>query len=516
MAPPALADTVNAPSGVNVMFTGWSAGQSELSVAWTPQPQADGYEVAYAAGTNAPSSPGGGIDVPGASAGSASFALSYGGGPLSVSVWAYTGSSGSNVTALSAPTSVTYAVPGAPVVTATPVSGVVGAAAVSWSAPTLPGDTVVVRGGAGATDGPTGGVAVPLAAGQTTASVTGLPNFSPSNAGYRVAVYELRDGNPDDWSPASTTLAYAAPGPETFVTPSQTYDATHLTVNWTPASCSVVVASQICNYAVLVENPGTKVAVSPSDGTLETAATGTPNGTGAHVSDVVPGQVYTFTVFDVATIRDVEYWSAADSETLRDTALPNMTLTSSTGSTATADETVTLTAKLTTIGTTPTGSVTFRTAKGVLCNAVAVTTSHTAQCRVSAAVVGAQLAANPALGPTVVAVYSGDDVDSSNAVELPLAVQPITPSVTSRVVGPHTRRASVTVAVAGGAGPGTGTGKMSSGSHVLCVKSLSRGSAKCVATTTALGSGKHAITVHYAGSSSYRAKTVKVVVKLAR
>jgi hypothetical protein len=511
----AHADTLPSPGSPAVSFNGWSEGNSDLTVSWTPAAGADGYEVAYMFGDNAPTSPGAGteIPVPGGESTSTPLSVGFADGDISVSVFAYTGQPGALIN-LSAPASATSAVAGAPNVTATPVSGVAGHATLSWSAPPV-GDTLVLRTGNDSGNGPTSGTSVPITPGQTSVEISGLPAY-PSYTW--VGLYELGDGQSDNWSPPTTTLAFAAPPSEGKLVAGETDNATYYAVNWLPpGTCSAPLDS--CDHGVVVENPGTEVATSPSDGTVETDPGGT-TADAVNVTDITPGDTYTFTLFNVATIRGTSMWSPGESETVRPLASPIVTMSASPAAPVTAGQEITITASLTTIGTTPTGTVNFFTVKHHLCDAVVVTAAETASCQTNSDVISAEPSAEPPSGFDVYADYSGDFADDLSEGDLiVVTVDKADPdlNVASKPAGHASGRVTITARVRGGAGNGTGTITMTSGGHLVCARArLSKGHATCRATKSHLGAGRHSVTVRYSGNTSYKAKVHKTEIKLGK
>lgn len=502
----ALADTVATPTGLSASFAGWSSGLVDVSVSWTPQVGVGGYEVADSTTPAAPAPPG--KDVPGSASDSTTLSVTSSGGPLTVSLWAYTGTSAADASALSQPATTTVDVPDVPGVIAVPVSGARGKAELSWSAPTFAGDAIVVRQGPGAANGPTGGTAVPVAAGQSSAVITGLPDLAPSNND-PVAVYELQGGDPAKWSPASTTLAYAAPAPTLLGNQNPPTDPSHLVLTWGAWGCNIAVAGQSCNLDV-VENPGNKVAASPTDGKLEDSGLGLrPNAT---ITDLVLGDTYTFTLFNVVGMGSEFFWSIGSSATVKDVALPTISLSAPRTKISTSQH-VTLTAKLKTVGTNPTGTVTFDSPYKVLCKKVPLTAAHVVHCRTTGVAISAGNAGFGA-GPAVFARYSGDRYDASNDTELDLTISRVAAKISVRVAGQHRASATVTATVTGPAGPATGVITMLSGTKKLCTETLTHASATCTLTARRLGAGKHAVTIRYGGSSSYRSGSEKTTLAL--
>jgi hypothetical protein len=515
VAPPtAHSATIDSPGSPGVTFDSWSAGQSNLTVTWTAVAGADGYEVAQAPGDTAPSSPGSATVVTGGASDSAPITAGYSGSDVSVSVFAYTGAPG-NVTALSAPASVTFAIPGAPTLNSSAVSGTRGVVKLVWSAPSFAGDQLVLREGTGSSSGPTSGTAVPISDGDTSVEVSGLPDGNPGGGVY-FTMYELGASGSDDWA-YSSNLAFAAPTPEgAMVAPDITDDATQMHVSWGSPGCDTI-PGQECNHAVLVENPGSQVAGDPTDGKVETDHFGIPGGTGFNVTDVVPGHTYTFTVFNVAVRDTTLVWSASRSETAVDRAQPDVFMTSIPANAAAEGSPVTLYASLgTTIGTTPTGSVTFQTARHVLCANVALT-SRTARCETTATQIGAGFPTPPAQAVTIDAHYSGDGTDYPSDANIEFAIEKARPVMQLKTKGQRTRRVTIKAVVGGAAGRAAGHITMASGRHVICrAKPLVSGVVACKATTRKLGAGRHKVKVHYSGSSLYLARTARTTIKLAK
>lgn len=510
----AHADTIDPPWEPAVAFNSWSGDQSNLTVSWTPVSGADGYEVATAPGDTPPSSPGLSTAAPGGDTSSAPVAVDYSGDDVSVSVWAYTGEPG-NITALSTPASVTYAIPGAPTLTAAAVSGVRGEVKLSWAGPTFDGDTLVLRQGAGSSAGPTSGTAVPINAGDTSVTVSRLPDGTPANGTY-FTLYEEGSGGADDWS-YTDALGFAAPAPEgAMVQPNQSNDATQMHLTWEPPDCTPVVESQPCNHAILVENPGTKVANDPYDGKDETDLMGIPDGSGFDVNDVVAGDTYTFTVFNVDTSRAAGVaWSAPQSETLTDLATPLVTVAATPAFAAATYEGVTLKASVATIGTTPTGTITFTTGRHVLCTDAPITTDLTAQCQTSGAAVALD-SVSTAQPITIEAIYSGDSKDTGSSDSIDLTITRVTPAVSIKTSKQKAKHVAIKSVIRGADGAGTGTVTMTSGHKKICVKKLSGGTASCTATAKKLGSGRHKVKVVYSGSKLYKTKSTSKTIRLKK
>jgi hypothetical protein len=508
----AYADPLASPTDVAASFTGWSGGQSDLSVTWTPVAGADGYEINDAPGDSAPTSPGIDIAVPGGSSTASPLTVDWGGSDVSVSVFAYTGQPG-NVTALSAPGTVTFAVPGAPTLTATPVSGVRGHATLSWSAPTTPGDTLVLREGTDSAQGPTTGTSITIPAQQDSVEVSGLPD----NPAYTYfSLYELDGGQPADWSPASLTLAFAAPEPEgRLVSVTQTDDSPSFVVSWAwPQNCPNSTIN--CDDAVVVENPGTKVAANPSDGTVETAPGGIW-GNGLTITDATPGDTYTLTVFNTATIHGVLTWSTPESETFEDLVIPDIAMSTSAAGPFTAGTPVTITATLSTTGTTPTGTLHFYTVQHDLCDKVTIV-DETATCRTNSDVIGDETSPEPPSGFDVYADYSGDGQDAFVQGDLiVVTVHKADPSLTMDSKRTSKKRVTLTARVHGRAGNGTGTVSIARGKHKLCAHAqLRKGVATCSILRSRIGVGHHTVAITYSGSFLYLKKSHKAVVKISK
>jgi hypothetical protein len=507
----AHADPLGSPTDVAASFTGWSGGQSNLSVTWTPVAGADGYEITDAPGDSAPTSPGIDIAVPGGSSTASPLTVDWGGSDVSVAVFAYAGQPG-NVTALSAPGTVTFAVPGAPTLTATPVSGVRGHATLSWSVPTTPGDTLVLREGTDSAQGPTTGTSITIPAQQDSVEVSGLPD----NPAYTYfSLYELDGGQPADWSPASLTLAYAAPEPEgQLVSIGQDDYTPSFSVSWLwPQNCPNLNTN--CDEAVVVENPGSKVAANPSDGIVETA----PGAAWGRVviTDATAGDTYTFTVFNTATIHGVLTWSTPESETFDDLVMSNIEMGTSAPGPFTAGTPVTITATVSTTGTTPTGTVHFFTWHQDLCDNVTVV-DETATCQTNSDLIGDEPSSEPPSGFDVWADYSGDGQDSfEEGVFIVVAVHKADPSLTMDTKPASKKRVTLTARVHGRAGNGTGTVSIASGKHKLCAHAqLRRGVATCSILRSRIGVGRHTVAITYSGSMLYLKKSHKAVVRISK
>jgi hypothetical protein len=97
-----------------------------------------------------------------------------------------------------------------------------------------------------------------------------------------------------------------------------------------------------------------------------------------------------------------------------------------------------------------------------------------------------------------------------------MIVKRVAPVATIKVSGQRTKKATLIATIGGAAGAATGAVTMTSGTHRLCQTTLHAGHATCGAALKLLGSGKHSVTIHYAGDTSYLAHSVKVSVSLKK
>lgn len=355
-------------------------------------------------------------------------------------------------------------------------------------------------------------------------SPTGTVTFNGADGPLCTAV--LDDANADQ---ATCSASYGAPGAEVVTaayagdgnfSPSASLVATEtvssaLTATSVAASPAAAVVGQSVTYTATV------TAVAPGAGTPRGTVTfSDANGpicsaplTGTSTDQAACSTAYTSAQSDTVSARypgDADF-AASDSQTVGEAISAASTTTALTASNPTpvVGQTVKYTATVAVVApgkSTPTGTVTFSGAAGVLCNSVPVNlqTADQATCAT----------AYPAAGSdSVTATYSGDPNDGPSAappVSVSISAAPtattLTASTSSPVVGqPVTYTASV-ASTAPGTGSPTGSVTFTGAAGPLCTAALNA-SEQATCTTHYANTGNDSVTAVYSGDPNFLGST---------
>lgn len=318
LGPAALsqADSLPAPSGLQVAFAQWDHGTDRVDLSWTaptsPDQPVDHYVVLTGSTATAATQT---ATIDGAQTQAEVDVIPGPGNVASFAVYAVYLVDDVGYRGPATDTVVATDLPSGPALHAEPQSGAAGKVILSWDAPAT-GDVLALRQVVDtSTDSYLTGTPIPLPDPTTAGTLTqdiGVAAHSPT-----YELFEVAGGGPGQYSPPSWASSYPAPKPVTVLFASMHDDPTQMVLSWgLPTGCPSAYWITHCLRVRVAVADGTVAPTGPADGILQFPAIGQPpiENVGTTVTGLELGHTYTVSVFN--TGYSPEAYSPAFTKTL--------------------------------------------------------------------------------------------------------------------------------------------------------------------------------------------------------